>query len=54
MEIRKHFIETSNEPVRTANYVRCLGPQRFETEIEYDTHEYFIQLHAKINLILQE
>ena len=54
MEIRKYFIETSNEPVRSANCVRCLGPQRYETEIEYDTHECFIQLHAKTNLILQE
>ena len=46
MKIRKLFreIETSNEPVRTSNYVRKLN---YEPGMQYDAHECFLQVLAK-------
>ena len=50
MKIRKHFrvIETSNEPVRTSNYVRYLSLKGYEPGMQYDAHECLLQLLAKI------
>ena len=50
MKIRKRFreIETSNEPMRTSNYERCLSLHGYEPGMQYDTHECLLQLLAKI------
>ena len=39
MKIRKLFreIETSNEPMRTSNYERCLSLHGYEPGMQYDT-----------------
>ena len=52
MKIRKLFrvIETSNEPVRTSNYMRSLSLQGYEPGMQYDAHECLLQLLAKIYL----
>ena len=52
MKIRKLFreIETSNEPVRTSNYVRYLSQQGYEPGMQYGAHECLLQLLAKIYL----
>ena len=49
MKIRKFSreIETSNEPVRTSNYVKHLSLQGYEPEMQYDAHD-LLQLLAKI------
>ena len=49
MKIRKLFreIETSNQPVRTSNYVRYLSLQGYECGMQYDGHECLLQLLAK-------
>ena len=50
MKIRKLFREigTSNEPVRTSNYVRYLSLQGYELGMQYDAHECLLQLLSKI------
>ena len=49
MKIRKFSreIETSNEPVRTSNYVKHLSLKGYEPEMQYDAHD-LLQLLAKI------
>ena len=46
MKIGKFFreIETSNEPVRTSDYVRYLSLQGQEPGMQYDVHECLLQL----------
>ena len=50
MKIRKLFSEraSSNEPARTSNYVRYLGLQRYGPGMQYDVHEWLLQLLAKV------
>ena len=54
MKIRKLFrvIGTSNEPVRTSNYVRSSSLQGYECGMQYDAHECLLQLLAKIYPII--
>ena len=49
MKIRKFSreIETSNEPVRTSDYVKYLSLQGYEPEMQYHAHD-LLQLLAKI------
>ena len=48
MKIKKLFckIETSREPVKTSKYVRYLGLHHYEPGMQYDAHEYLLQLLA--------
>ena len=48
MKIKKNFckIETSREPVKTSKYVRYLGLHHYEPGMQYDAHEYLLQLLA--------
>ena len=50
MKIKNLFseIETSSEFARTFNYVRYLGLQHYELEIQYDAHECLLQLLVNI------
>ena len=41
-------METSLEPVRISDYVRFLGLQHKAPGMQYDAHEYRLQLLAKI------
>ena len=46
MKIKNLFSEKepSSEPVRTSNYVRYLGLEHYEPGVQYDPHEYLLQL----------
>ena len=54
MKISKPFseIETSDEPVRTSNYLRYLGLHLDEPWMQYDAYECLLQLLAKFTEIL--
>ena len=50
MQIKNLFreIETSKDPVRTSCYVRYLNLLTYEPGIQYNAHEYLLQLLTKI------
>ena len=52
VKIRKLFreIETSNEPLRSPNYVMCLSQQGYEPGMLNDAHECLLQLLGNIYL----
>ena len=50
MQIKNLFleIETPKEPVRTSHYVRYLNLLGYEPGMQYDVHQYLLQLLMNI------